>query len=52
MCQGRSWTAEQIKSRHGEEDLDDLLRHVYTAYPEFAIKSEILDRVVGRRGLA
>lgn len=43
---------EQIKSKHGEEDLDDLLRHVYTAYPEFAIRSEILDRVVGRRGLA
>ena len=42
---------ERIKSRHGEEDLDDLLRHVYTEYPEFAIRSEILDRVAGRRGL-
>ena len=43
---------ERIKGSHGEEDLDDLLRHIYTAYPEFAIRSEILDRVVGRRGLA
>lgn len=43
---------EQIKSRHGEEDLDDLLRHVYTEYPEFAIRSDILDRIVGRRGHA
>ena len=44
---------EQIKSRGGGEDLDDLLRHVYTAHPEFAIRSEILDRVARqRRGLA
>jgi len=44
---------ERIKSRGGGEDLDDLLRHVYTAHPEFAIRSEILDRVAGqRRGIA
>ena len=40
---------EEVKSRHGEETLNDLLRHVYTAYPEFTIRSEILERVMGRR---
>ena len=36
-----------IKERHGRESLDSLLKHVYTKYPEFATKSEILDRVLG-----
>ena len=54
MCPGEELDRiEQIKSRGGGEDLDDLLRHVYTAHPEFAIRSEILDRVAGqRRGIA
>ena len=36
-----------IKERHGRESLDSLLKHVYKNYPEFATKSEILDRVLG-----
>ena len=34
-----------LKERHIRLDLDDLLARVYTAYPEYAIRSEMRDRV-------
>ena len=37
-----------VKARHCDEDLDDLLHYVYTKYPAFTVKSEILDRVLRR----
>ncbi len=38
---------ESIKVKHGRESLDDLLRYVYTNYPEYTVKSEIRDKVLG-----
>ena len=35
-----------LKEKHGREKLDDLLRYVYSNYPEFTIKSEIRDKVL------
>ena len=34
-----------LKERYVRLDLDDLLARVYTAYPDYAIRSEIRDRV-------
>ena len=36
-----------LKEKHGREKLDDLLRYVYSNYPEFTVKSEIRDKVLG-----
>jgi uncharacterized protein YwgA len=38
----------RIKSRFGRYSLNDLLRYVYTKYPEMATESEIKDKVLGR----
>lgn len=35
-----------LKEKHGREKLDDLLRYVYSNYPDFTIKSQIRDRVL------
>ena len=35
-----------IKEIHGKEKLNDLLKYVYTTYPDFTINSEILGRVL------
>jgi len=40
----------RIKSTYAHYSLIDLLRHVYTAYPEMTQASEILDKVLGARG--
>ena len=40
---------EAVKAQHCDEELGDLLRYVYTKYPEFTVKSEILDRVLRRK---
>ena len=40
-------TVERIKSRYNVLNLDDLLRHVYTKYPESAEKSKIIDKILG-----
>lgn len=34
-----------LKEKYAPLELDDLLAHVYTTYPEYAIRSEIRDRV-------
>ena len=39
-----------LKERHNRLDLDDLLARVYTAYPEYAIRSEMRDRVAEEEG--
>jgi len=36
-----------LKEKHGREKLDDLLRYVYSKYPDFTVKSEIRDKVLG-----
>lgn len=36
-----------LKEKHGREKLDDLLRYVYSNYPDFTVKSEIRDKVLG-----
>ncbi len=36
-----------LKEKHGRKKLDDLLLHVYSNYPEFTVKSEIRDKVLG-----
>ena len=36
-----------IKEKHGREKLDDLLRYVYSNYPDFTVKSEIREKVLG-----
>lgn len=36
-----------LKEKHGRKKLDDLLRYVYSNYPEFTVKSEIRDKVLG-----
>lgn len=38
---------ERIKSKYNGLNLDDLLRHVYTKYPESAGKSKIVDKILG-----
>lgn len=38
---------EAIKIKHGKESLDDLLKYVYTNYPEYIVKSEIRDKILG-----
>ncbi len=38
----------RIKSRYGSYSLTDLLRYVYTKYPEMAVESEIKEHVLGR----
>ena len=40
---------EVVKKKHCEEELDDLLRYVYTKYPAYTVRSEILDRVLRRK---
>ena len=35
-----------IKETHDKEELNDLLKYVYTEYPEFTVKSEILGKVL------
>ncbi len=35
-----------IKETYGKEKLNDLLKYVYTTYPDFTVKSEILGRVL------
>ena len=35
-----------LKEKHGREKLDDLLRYVYSNYPDFTVKSEIRDKVL------
>lgn len=36
----------KIKEIHGKENLNDLLKYVYTTYPDFTVKSQILGRVL------
>ena len=36
----------KIKEIHGKEELNDLLKYVYTNYPDFTVKSEILGKVL------
>ncbi|MFZ3324206.1 MAG: hypothetical protein WA190_17660 [Usitatibacter sp.] len=38
----------RVKSRFGNISLTDLLRYVYTKYPEMATESEIKDKILGR----
>ncbi len=38
---------ERIKSRYNGLNLDDLLRYVYTKYPESTKKSKIIDKILG-----
>jgi len=38
---------EAIKVKHGRESLNDLLNYVYTNYPEYIVKSEIRDKILG-----
>ena len=40
---------EKVKKKHCEEELDDLLYYVYTKYPAYTVRSEILDRVLRRK---
>lgn len=40
---------EEVKKRHCDEDLDDLFCYVYTKYPMYTVRSEILDRVLRRK---
>lgn len=40
---------EEVKKRHCKEELDDLLYYVYTKYPAYTVRSEILDRVLRRK---
>lgn len=40
----------KIKSTYAQYSLIDLLRHVYSKYPEMTEASEILDKVLGTRG--
>jgi len=35
-----------IKETHGKEELNDLLKYVYTNYPDFTVKSEILGKIL------
>ena len=35
-----------IKEKHGKEELNDLLKYVYTNYPDFTVKSSILGRIL------
>jgi hypothetical protein len=37
---------ERLKEKFGTMDLTALLKYVYTNYPEFAVKSEIRDRIM------
>ena len=37
-----------LKEKHGRKKLDDLLRYVYSNYPDFTVKSEIRDKVLGK----
>lgn len=38
---------ESIKVKYGRESLEDLLKYVYTNYPEYTVKSEIRDKILG-----
>ncbi|MDO9537922.1 MAG: hypothetical protein Q7J68_06350 [Thermoplasmata archaeon] len=38
---------EGIKKKYNHISLDDLLRHVYTNYPESAKKSKIIEKILG-----
>ena len=38
---------ERIKSKYNGLNLDNLLRHVYTKYPESTGKSKIIDKILG-----
>ena len=38
---------EQLKQRYIDKDLQALLRHVYTEYPAYTVRSEILGRATG-----
>lgn len=38
---------EIVKTQHGRESLNDLLKYVYTNYPDYTVKSEIRERVLG-----
>ena len=40
---------EEVKKKHCDEDLNDLLNYVYTVYPAYTVRSEILDRVLRRK---
>lgn len=40
---------EEVKKKHCDEDLDDLFYYVYTKYPAYTVRTEILDRVLRRR---
>lgn len=35
-----------IKEKYGKAKLSDLLKYVYTTYPDFTVNSEILDKVL------
>ncbi|MEO0080117.1 MAG: HPr family phosphocarrier protein [candidate division WOR-3 bacterium] len=41
---------EIVKRQFGALPLKELLRYIYTRYPEFTTESEILKRVLGKRG--
>ena len=40
---------EAVKEKYCYEELDDLLHYVYTEYPAYTVRSEILDRVLRRK---
>ena len=40
---------KSIKEKYCYEELDDLLHYVYTEYPAYTVKSEILDRALRRK---
>ena len=40
---------EEVKKKHCDEDLDDLLYYVYTKYPMYTVRTEILDRILRRK---
>ena len=38
---------ESLKEEHGTENLNYLLKYVYTKFPEYTVKSEIRDKILG-----
>ena len=38
---------EQVKERWAKQDLSELLKYVYQKYPDYTVKSEIKDKILG-----
>lgn len=43
-------SVRKVKTKYKSHALNNLLRYVYTKYPEMTVESEIKDQVLGRRG--